>query len=295
MKENDLMNESDIKQLVREIMVDMNLDAKKSVLSPKSVSVEPNIDAEDISALDMQKELYVEHPVDRDAYMEMKSYTPARIGTGRAGPRPHYKALLRFRADHAAAMDAVFNDVSEQIIQEMGLFAVKSSATDRDAFLMDPNIGRLFDKDVAAEVQKHCASGPQVQIVVCDGLSSTAVERNIRELLPALLQGLKISGLSVGTSLFVQYGRVGIMDEVTSLLKSEVTLNLLGERPGLVTNESLSCYMTYKGYPGMAESGRTVVSNIYTGGTPPSEAGAFIANIAKKMIDTKTSGMELKL
>jgi len=45
----------------------------------------------------------------------------------------------------------------------------------------------------------------------------------------------------------------------------------------------------------MAESQRTVVSNIYREGTAPVEAGAYIADIAKKMLDTKSSGMDLKL
>ena len=70
---------------------------------------------------------------------------------------------------------------------------------------------------------------------------------------------------------------------------------LLGERPGLATGESLSAYMTYKGYPGMPEAGRTVVSNIYKGGTNPAEAGAHIASIAKKMLEQKASGLDLKL
>jgi ethanolamine ammonia-lyase small subunit len=112
--------------------------------------------------------------------------------------------------------------------------------------------------------------------------------------MPALEQGLRQNGLSTGTNIFIKLGRVGSMDAVTELLGCQVTLILLGERPGLVTNESLSCYMTYKGYTGISESARTVVSNIFRGGTPPAEAGAYIAEIAKKMITNKASGLDLK-
>ena len=45
----------------------------------------------------------------------------------------------------------------------------------------------------------------------------------------------------------------------------------------------------------MPEAGRTVVSNIYQGGTNPAEAGAHIASIAKKMLEQKASGVDLKM
>lgn len=70
---------------------------------------------------------------------------------------------------------------------------------------------------------------------------------------------------------------------------------LIGERPGLATAESMSAYIMYKGYIGMPEAKRTVVSNIHTKGTPAAEAGAHIAHIIKKILDAKASGQDLKL
>ena len=72
-------------------------------------------------------------------------------------------------------------------------------------------------------------------------------------------------------------------------------VSLIGERPGLVTAESMSAYMAYKPTVGMPEARRTVVSNIHKGGTPPVEAGAYIADIIKLMLDKKASGLDLKL
>ncbi len=203
-------------------------------------------------------------------------------------------SLLRFRADHAAAMDSVQNDVPEETIQELGLLFVQSAAADKAEYLMNPNIGRVFDEETAKLIREKCKAGPQVQIIVTDGLSSISVENNIRDVLPALLQGLKANGLEAGTNIFVRFGRVGIMDAVAEIVKAEVTILFVVERPGLVTNESLSCYMTYKGYPGIGESARTLVSNIYKDGTPPTEAGAHIADLAKKMIQMKASGLDLE-
>ncbi len=287
------MNEQELKSMVREVLRD--LGGVPTAAAAKSSGGDLNVEVPDISAVDWQNVLLVDNPNDRQLYMEMKKSTPARIGVGRAGPRQNYQTLLRFRADHAAAMDAVFNDVDEDTVKFVGGVDVQSTAADKADFLMDPAKGRVFDEENKAKILSGCKKNAQVQVIVSDGLSSIAVERNIRDLLPALEQGLKVNNIGAGTNIFVKFGRVGIMDAVTELLGCEVTLVLLGERPGLVTNESLSCYMTYKGYPGIAESARTVVSNIFKGGTPPTEAGAYIADIAKKMLATKASGLDLKL
>ena len=288
------MNQHELEQMIREVIRDMGGTGAKAAASSQPAG-ELNVTAPDIGALNLQETLYVENPINRDAYMDMKKASPARLGVGRAGPRQHYKTMLRFRADHAAAMDAVFNDVSDGTIQELGLFKVKTSAPDKAEYLMNPAAGRVFDPENEKLLRENCKPNPQVQVLVSDGLSSTSVEANIRDILPSLIQGLKGHGLTMGTPVFIQYGRVGAMDAVADILGSQVTILLLGERPGLVTDESLSCYMTYNGRPGMAESARTVVSNIYKNGTPPTEAGAHIADIAKKMLASKASGLDLKL
>ena len=99
----------------------------------------------------------------------------------------------------------------------------------------------------------------------------------------------------VNTPFFVKYGRVGVMDEISELLDADVTCTLIGERPGLITAESMSAYIAYKATVGMPEARRTVVSNIHKNGTIPSEAGAHIAEIIKIMLEKKCSGTDLKL
>ena len=136
---------------------------------------------------------------------------------------------------------------------------------------------------------------PQVEIFVSDGLSSTTVAANTEDVLSGALQGLKSNGVKVGTPFFLKYGRVGAMDEVSEILKADVTCVLIGERPGLITATSMSAYMAYKGTIGMPESRRTVISNIHSAGTIPAEAGAHLAEVIKIMLDKKISGTELKL
>ena len=291
------MNQAELKDTVRSVIQQILADetATTAAAAPRNIdSSLDNFTAPDIGELDLKTTVYVEEPYDRAGLLDMKSVTPARIGVGRAGPRQNCKTLLRFRADHAASMDAVFNDVSADTIQEMNLLPLQSLAAGRQEFLMDPALGRTLDDASSNAVKSTCQKNPDVQIIVADGLSSTAVEANIRDLLPALIQGINGLGMSLGTPVFVKFGRVGVMDHMAELVNSKVTINLIGERPGLVTGESYSAYITYAGKIGMPEASRSVVSNIYHGGTPPAEAGAHIADLCRRIMAAKTSGMELK-
>ena len=84
------------------------------------------------------------------------------------------------------------------------------------------------------------------------------------------------------------------MHKIAELTEAEVVCLLVGERPGLVTAESMSAYIAYRPTVGMPEARRTVISNIHKGGTPAVEAGAYIAELIYKMLQKKKSGIDLK-
>ena len=107
--------------------------------------------------------------------------------------------------------------------------------------------------------------------------------------------GLKARGIDVGQSLFVRYCRVGAGDAVGDVTGCELVCVLVGERPGLVTDKSMSAYITYKPHTGVLESARTVVSNIHAQGTPAVEAGAYIAELIETILKKKVSGVGLHL
>lgn len=134
-----------------------------------------------------------------------------------------------------------------------------------------------------------------MQVYVADGLSSQAVDMNLRDILPTLMDGLQDFGISTGTPVFLRFGRVPAMDEVSKLLGAEATCVLVGERPGLATANSMSAYIAYKATMGMPEARRTVVSNIHSGGIPAVEAGAHIAGLLKTILEQKCSGVDLQL
>lgn len=283
------MNETELMNLIRNAIAEATADGKKTC----KCKVEDG-EVEDISAYSLREEFNIPNPYNKEEYMRIKAKTDARLGVWRAGTRPLTRTQLRVRADNAAAMDAVFNDVSEEYLERNNLKSYRTKCQSKEEYLTRPDLGRVFDPETEAQIKKDCIDSPDVQIIVSDGLSSSAVEANIDAVLPALYNGLKVSNLKVGTPIFVKYGRVGAEDSIAKLLNAKVTVILLGERPGLATSRSLSAYCVYNGYPGIPEANRTVVSNIHNAGTPPTEAGAYIAELCQQMYTKKASGLDLK-
>lgn len=297
------MDEKDLKQIIEQVLAEMHVDAAAapavaSAVAAASASGAPAVEdgcLPDITEIDIRRQYLVENPENGEQYAELKANAPCRLGIGKAGAR--YKTLpqLEFRAAHSAAQDAVFTDVDPAFIDQMGLMTVQTRCESKDVYLTRPDLGRRLSDEGIALIREKCKKSPTVQIYVADGLSSAAVAANIPDLLPALMQGLQSYKIDVGTPFFVKYGRVGVMDEISELTGAEVTCTLIGERPGLITAESMSAYIVYKATVGMPEARRTVISNIHRAGTNPAEAGAHIAEIIKLMLDRKVSGTDLKL
>ncbi len=109
-------------------------------------------------------------------------------------------------------------------------------------------------------------------------------------------QGAQAAGLTFGTPFFIKYCRVGVMNDIGEILKPDVVILLIGERPGLGRAESMSAYMAFRPKTGDTDADRDVVCNIFeNGGTNPLEAGAFVVQIAQKMLQHQASGVKLKL
>ncbi|WP_410511934.1 ethanolamine ammonia-lyase subunit EutC [Paenibacillus sp. BR2-3] len=230
-----------------------------------------------------------------DRFLDWMKHTPARLDVGRAGTRPLTQEMLKFRLDHAEAVDAVYGEVREETIAEFGLFMVETQYRDKEHYLKYPDSGRTLTEEGAQVLALRCAPRPQVQIVVSDGLSAKAIDDNLADVLPALRDSLAANGLAEGTPFFVKGGRVGVMDDIGRLLNPEVLVLFIGERPGLVTASSMSAYMCYRPVPGRKDSDRMVISNIHANGTPPVEAGAHIGTLLRKMIEQKVSGVKLEV
>lgn len=293
------MNEKDLRLLVEQIIGQMvgNVNGEqveKAVQGATETVVDSDGCIDDITEIDLKKQLLVENPYDEAGYLDMKSKSPARIGIGRAGARYKTITALRVRADHAAAQDSVFSDVSEDFIKKNNLIPLETLCKDKDEHLTRPDLGRRFSEENLAIIKQKWGNQPKVMLMVGDGLSSAAIDANLEDIVPSIKQGLKMYGLEIGEILFVKNCRVGAMDQVGDVTGAEVICLLVGERPGLVTAESMSAYITYRPTIGIAEAKRTVISNIHKGGTTAVEAGAHIAELLKTMLDKKASGIDLK-
>lgn len=239
----------------------------------------------------------VKRPKDANGLRALMDSTTARIGVGRAGPRYSTASLLLFQGDHAVTQDALYRDVDQRLLDEYNLFTVQTKITGgKQEYLLRPDLGRLLDDDAKRIISEKCQKNVNIQLCVGDGLSAAAIEANLRQIFPVIKQGVQNAGLTLGIPFFIKYARVGVMNDIGELIKPDVVILLIGERPGLGRAESMSAYMGYKPKYGDTDADRDVVCNIFeNGGTNPLEAGAFVVQLAQNMRKSQASGVKLKL
>ncbi len=256
-----------------------------------------SIDLPDPVTPELRYKPLVKNPKDASGLNALVASTTARIGVGRAGPRYRTASLLLFQGDHAVTQDALYRDVDQKLLDEFGLFTVETKVTGgKQEYLLRPDLGRLLNDDAKRIISENCQKNVNIQVVVGDGLSSQAVESNLRQMFPVIKQGVQSAGLTFGTPFFIKHARVGVINDVGELIKPDVVILLIGERPGLGRAESMSAYMGYKPKYGDTDADRDVVCNIFeNGGTNPLEAGAFVVQIAQKMRKNQASGVKLKM
>ena len=247
----------------------------------------------DLTTVDLRAQYLVPNAAHGAEFRALKAKTPARLGLGRCGARYPTASLLRFRADHAAAQDSVFSLVPERFWEENHYPFVQTMCKSKDEYLTRPDLGRRFDEKKSGRPARPARgaarrAGRRRRPVV----RSRAGQRP--DCCAAIRQGLQAQGFELGPVPFIQFCRVGAGDHIGDLTDCEVICLLVGERPGLVTNESMSAYLTYRPHTGIAESCRTVVSNIHRQGVSAVEAGAHIASLIGRILAQKASGIGLR-
>jgi ethanolamine ammonia-lyase large subunit len=123
-----------------------------------------------------------------------------------------------------------------------------------------------------------------------------------------LFDGFAGRSFTTGQPIAARYGRVKLAEPLAEKLRCDVVVYLIGERPGgdALASRSLSAYLVYRlGDPDIQKqaarfSGNagicfeyTVISNIYSGGLPPAEAGGVIVERVSEILSRKAAGNRL--
>ena len=233
----------------------------------------------------------VGEPYDPRVMPSILASTPARVGVGRSGPRYRTSTMLRFRADHAAAKDAVLSEVDPELLARLGLFEVASRAGDKPTFLQRPDLGRALSDAGREEIARQVGRAPTLVVIYGDGLSAAAINQHLPAFHAALLPALAARGITPAPPFFVRRSRVKVMDEIARLTGAQAALFVCGERPGLGFADSLSAYYIYQPAEGATDADREVISNINPRGRPPAEAAGDVAVAVERILRDKKSGV----
>ncbi len=231
---------------------------------------------------------------------KIRARTPARVLQGRVGAAYRTATQMDLRQAHAAARDAVRTelDLEKQFgaafVERWGLFEVSTEATSKDEYLLQPNLGRMFCESSRSKLLRRCPPRNDLQIAIGDGLSVTAVFTQVPRILPALYDGAKARGWTLGQVFVIRHCRVGILNQIGELLMPTVAVLLIGERPGLATAESMSAYMAYRPQQAQTDADRNLISNIHARGTNPAVAAGRVLEVAAQMMNARSSGTPLR-
>lgn len=239
-------------------------------------------------------------PAARDPVQHLASLTPARIGLGRSGISIPTRASLAFNAAHAAARTAVHHalDVATMTAVlaplHIPVLTVRSRAPDRTTYLQRPDFGRRLDEASSRRLAEIAAVPADLAIVVADGLSALAVERNAPTLVRLLIEHARDAGYSLAPLVIASEARVALGDEIGERLRARIVVVLIGERPGLSSPDSLGVYLTLGPRVGRTDAERNCISNVRDGGLDAETAERKLAYLIAEALRLGLSGVDLK-
>ncbi len=263
----------------------------------RKASASFTLELPDVTTQEQRKEPLVKKPVNKASLQALVNSTPFRIGVGRNGPRPQLRTVFQMRADHAATQDSLNYIVPVETVKKLGLVDVGETETGGvlETYLRRPDLGRKFSAEAKQVILEKCKKNPTVQFVLSNGLSGFAIERYAGDVLKAMMDGLKAAKIDVGTPVYVNRGRVGLLNDIGAILNAEVSVILIGERPGLIIGDALSIYAGYKQRwePITTDANRDNICMISKLGKDPLEAAAEGVGLIKDYLKYKTSGVAL--
>lgn len=260
---------------------------------------------------------------DESKFQELLQSTPALYGLQNAGPRPANEVSRKLKSNHAVGREAIYKDLDIEALRTIADFKrLKTTASDRESHLNSPTLGAILSVESsewlkrAQSLNKNLTPSETctIQMVVSDGLSAEAVHANLKELYPVIQDGLSAKSrqghqFTLGQPLLIPFGRVKVGEQIAECLNTDLTLLLIGERPGgdAAASTSLSAYFIYQLKNQEVQKRAaifngnenikfeyTVISNIYSGGIPPIEAGSLIVEKVSEILKHSAAGNRLE-
>jgi ethanolamine ammonia-lyase small subunit len=235
-----------------------------------------------------------------DAWTNLRSLTPARIALGRTGSSQPTDSVLDFQLAHARARDAVHHrpDLAAvaRALEAGGLssVSVSSQVSDPSTYLKRPDLGRRLRPEDADTLASVAGPGTDLVLVIADGLSGMAVERQAAPLALLVTARVQALGWRMAPVTIVSFGRVAIGDEIGERLRSRLVAVLIGERPGLSSPDSLGAYLTWAPRVGRTDAERNCVSNIRPEGLPLARAADKLLWLMTEARRRELTGVNLK-
>jgi ethanolamine ammonia-lyase small subunit len=243
-----------------------------------------------------------------DSWQALRQFTAARIGLGHTGTSQPTRAQLDFQLAHARARDAVHHALDTAALAQALALAwpgapspllLHSAAPDRNVYLQRPDLGRRLDAPSRALLSGLRGCGVHecrydLSVVVADGLSALAVERNAAPLLQVLRARLETAGWVLSPVAIVEQGRVAVGDEVGELLGARIVLVMIGERPGLSSPDSMGLYLTSAPRVGLTDERRNCISNVRPAGLGVEEAAEKLHWLLLEARRRELTGVQLK-
>lgn len=234
----------------------------------------------------------------------LRQLTPARIALRRSGISLATSEVLDFQLAHGRARDAVHAALQPATLlpalrklANFDAILLHSAAADRQTYLKRPDLGRKLDEASRKRLETLANPICDLVIVLADGLSALAVERNAAPLLAELLPAVRNSlpDLKLAPICIAEQGRVAIGDEVAHLLSASLAIVLIGERPGLSSPDSLGAYITWQPQPGRTtDAERNCISNIRAEGLSYAQAAARLVHYIREAREKRLTGVTLK-
>ena len=179
------------------------------------------------------------HPEQARPHRPSSSLAPASPSAKPAPPSPRANTSAS-QLDHAQARDAVHATLEVPTLPARTQTPQPQphrprKPANRATYLRRPDLGRILSPASPATPPQFPGAEPTLSIVLADGLSAFAVENHA---IPLWTRSLPLLPDSLSPTTIVPQARVAIGDAIGAIIQAQLSLVLIGERPGLSSPDS---------------------------------------------------------